>query len=172
MINSLKHLSHGEAERTGTVYPREEKAQGNLINVHKYPKEGCKKGRARLFSAVSSDRTGGNGHKPKHSRFCLIIRKNIFTVWVTKHWHRLPREAVQSPSLQIFKHHLDLLALGGPTEAERLDQKTSRGPFRPQPLCNSVTPGTQRSLWLSSDTVRSNCEWVETHHLPPITLPV
>lgn len=26
---------------------------------------------------------------------------------VTKHWHRLPREAVESPSLEMLKGHLD-----------------------------------------------------------------
>jgi len=34
--------------------------------------------------------------------------KNIFTVRVTKHWNRLPREAVESPSLEILKTHLDI----------------------------------------------------------------
>ncbi|KFP59545.1 hypothetical protein N322_01891, partial [Cariama cristata] len=47
-----------------------------------------------------------NGHKLKHRRFCLNIRKNFFTVRVTDHWHRLPREVEESPSLDAFKGHL------------------------------------------------------------------
>ena len=34
------------------------------------------------------------------------MRKNC-TVRVTEHWNRLPREAVESPSLEIFKRCLD-----------------------------------------------------------------
>jgi len=35
------------------------------------------------------------------------MRKNFFTLRVTEHWKRLPREAVESPSLEIFTTHLD-----------------------------------------------------------------
>ena len=35
------------------------------------------------------------------------MRKNFFPLRVTEHWNRLPREAVESPSLEIFKTHLD-----------------------------------------------------------------
>ncbi|KFQ87900.1 hypothetical protein N337_08700, partial [Phoenicopterus ruber ruber] len=50
-----------------------------------------------------------NGHNLQHRRFPLNIREHFFTVRVTELWHRLPREAVESPSLEIFKSHLDVV---------------------------------------------------------------
>ncbi|KGL77690.1 hypothetical protein N309_03852, partial [Tinamus guttatus] len=48
-----------------------------------------------------------NGHKLKNQKFHRNLRKKFFTVRVTEHWNRLPREVVESPSLEIFKSHLD-----------------------------------------------------------------
>jgi len=56
---------------------------------------------------VLSNRTRGSGHKVKQRKFQLNTRKNFFPLRVTEHWHRLPREAVDSSSLEIFETHLD-----------------------------------------------------------------
>jgi len=82
-----------------------------MINVYEYLKQRCKEDRAWLFSVVPSDRTRANGHKLKHRRVRLNIRKRFLTLRVPEHWHRLPREVVEFPSLEIFKSRL-VIVLG------------------------------------------------------------
>jgi len=51
------------------------------------------------------------GENRRHDKFRSDIRRKFFTQRVVTHWNRLPKEAVDAPSLEAFKARLDV-ALG------------------------------------------------------------
>jgi len=83
------------------------KLWGDLIVAFQYLKRPYKKDGERLFSRACCDRTRGNIFKLKEGRFRLDITKKFFTLGVVKHWHRLPTELADAPSLETFQVRLD-----------------------------------------------------------------
>ncbi|PKU34571.1 hypothetical protein llap_15127 [Limosa lapponica baueri] len=80
---------------------------GDLIAAFQYLKGSYKKDGDKLFNRACCNRTRGNGFKLKEGRFRLGIRKKFLTMRVLKHWNRLPREAVDAPSLETLRVRLD-----------------------------------------------------------------
>lgn len=79
--------------------------RGDLITVYNCLKGGCRQVGVSLFPQVTSYR---RNDLKLHWGVLFGTRKNSFTKRVLKHWNRLPREVAESPSLEVFKRHVDV----------------------------------------------------------------
>ncbi|GAB0178291.1 hypothetical protein GRJ2_000294400 [Grus japonensis] len=108
MTRGLEHLSCEDRLRELGLFSLEKRRLwGDLMVAFQYLKGAYRKAGEGLFIRECSDRTRGNGFKLKEGRFRLNIRKKFFNVRLMRHWNRLPREAVDAPSLEVFKARLD-----------------------------------------------------------------
>jgi len=106
MIRGLEYLSYEDRlKELGLFSLEKRRLPGDLIAACQYLKGVYRKDGEGHFTRVCSDRT--RGMALKEGRFRLDIRKKFFTMRVVKHWNSLPREAVDAPSLEVFKARLD-----------------------------------------------------------------
>ncbi|GAB0182117.1 hypothetical protein GRJ2_000677000 [Grus japonensis] len=86
MIKGLENLSYEER-----------------FTVFQYLKGNYKEDGGSLFMRSYMEKTRGNRYKLHWERFHLDIRKKFFTVRTIIHWNNLPRDVVESSSLEVFK---------------------------------------------------------------------